>query len=165
MNKYKLVPVEPTEEMLNVKVSFPKAQGQCMSSMKANQYRAIYQAMLASCPDVSSEPVAYMCPNFKTLTYEQVTPRYLKLFTEPQPDRVAHLESMIITRDSNIQWLTENYERVGGENIELNGVITQFEAKLEVAREALRKIHNGVASHFDAQMIAVKTLKQIGGTE
>jgi hypothetical protein len=196
MSEYKLVPIDNNMVRANV---------MCKIDSSASNMHVIdatideIKNMLASCPDVSSEPdciVSIIDDNKSTSDLiSKEFPTGTHLYTKPQLDKVAHLESMIITRDSNIQWLKENYERVGGENVELNGVITQLEAKLKVAREALEfyakvkhiehpenfeysdfkkenenwiefEHYNSHTSSFcENGEVATEALKKIGGTE
>jgi uncharacterized membrane protein len=120
---YKIVPIEPTEEMLNNALS-----GTEYKEDNKDLMREAYQAMLASCPDVS------------WVFDQHQLAEFAKLLTK-QPNRVAELEA---DKDRLIDALAECKDDMDGwgqyaseyfqEKHDLNGCIAKYDALLAEMR-------------------------------
>jgi hypothetical protein len=221
MSEYKLVPVIPTMEIVNDIVKAGIGRFGIPTAI------SLHSAMLASCPDVSSEPVAQLitdtdgtsrvlkgyapqawndrikCEPLYThpapvasepvaynhhfiqdddLMPEEVlshspaipaimgckyTGRTDKLFTTPQPDKVAELEAKLaelVKFQSSADKLAE------AQSLAINR-IGELEAKLALAREALQDVvdsgllNGSYTLHDETSNKVHEALKQIGGTE
>jgi hypothetical protein len=172
MSEYKLVPVEPTLDMLHAVLEQNRKENIIKIGAEYPIADAIYKAMLASCPDVSSEPVAKIIHTIGTGLLEGKTipkvmldakyanlPKGTKLFTEPQPDRVAELEAKLA-----------EYEKMRMA-ILVGNPIKELEAKLKVAsrfiKQAIFILEESETNtpKIDTINLLGEALKQIGGTE
>jgi hypothetical protein len=109
MTQYKIVPIEPTYEMidgglkalLKVSQSELEAVSPKLLSEYTDEVTRTFSAMLALCPDVSSKPVyqlkfEHSWIDVTFLEYEKNSYNQKRiLYTTPQPDRVAELESKL----------------------------------------------------------------------
>jgi hypothetical protein len=109
---YKIAPIEPTEEMIKaVMVEINHHLKLSLSLQGDVPAKALCEAMLASCKDVESEPACEI--KYRTGGYNYIHWYVLlqelkvgtKLYTSPQPDRVAELEAKLATVEAENETL------------------------------------------------------------
>lgn len=111
MTTHKLVPCEPTDEMINATENIEILTGHGDDAVFIDIFEAvkIYKAMLESAPEVSGDAVAYAeQDNVDMKEYDDLLFSYpvsikptenrtVPLYTTPQPDRTAQLEAELET--------------------------------------------------------------------
>lgn len=140
MTNYKLVPMEPTPEML--------AEARCKLTVMAEQDETnsdVYQAMLAAAPDVRAEPVGWVWHSYNQTNFtsgshhkEVLEANGVKLtpvYTAPQP---------VERRPTpGISALVEALERIARCLRERSDELSANDLR-EIARKAIAAYRNGV---------------------
>lgn len=164
---HKLVPIEPTEEMIDAafKIGEIKAFPPYWSGNEVR--RAIYQAMLASAPEVGEAPFGYLCdwgdknglqrvafyygePGSATQDDWNEFPKVhlnLPLYTTPQPDRTAELEAKVAMARAEKDHATNRWNTLLEEK-------TKLESEIEELKEGVVTLsHRSIDNQLRAEKL------------